>query len=103
MAWFATQVEGQALFVRDFWSNDADTAVGAHYLDALVHAARQMGHASVSVEIAARESRLTTWRSRGFVARSCRPVFGMQHGRAGLDSDDIGSDDLYLTSADEDE
>jgi hypothetical protein len=98
MAWFATQVEGHALFVRDFWSNDADIAVGVHYLDVLVHVARQMGHTSISVEIAARESRLTTWRSRGFVARSRRPVFGLQ-----LGSDDISSDDLYLTSADEDE
>lgn len=100
LAWFATQVEGDALLVRDFWSEDADRAVGVHYLDALLHAARRAGHASVSVEIAARESRLSTWRARGFVARGRRPVFGIQRDDGdGL----IGQDDLYLTAADEDE
>lgn len=100
LAWFATQAEGHALFVRDFWSDDAAGGVGTPYIDALVHAARQLGCASVSVEIAARPSRLASWLARGFVARSRRPVFGMQTDPRG---DEINSDDLYLTSADEDE
>ncbi|WP_119718322.1 GNAT family N-acetyltransferase [Cognatilysobacter tabacisoli] len=100
LAWFATQVEGDALLVRDFWSEDASAAVGMHYVDALLQAARKAGHASVSVEIAARESRLATWRARGFVLRSRRTVFGMQRDEA---DHPIAHDDLYLTAADEDE
>ena len=99
LAWFATQVEGDALFVRDFWSDDADRGVGTRYIDALVHAARRAGHASVSVEIAARGSRIASWNSRGFVARGKRPVFGLRSNEA----DAVCADDLYLTSADEDE
>lgn len=100
LAWFATQVEGDALLVRDFWSEDAASAVGTHYLDALLQAARRARHASVSVEIAARDACLATWRARGFVARSRRTVFGMQRDDS---KGAIGQDDLYLTAADEDE
>ncbi|KQY52678.1 hypothetical protein [Lysobacter sp. Root494] len=99
LAWFATQVEGDALFVRDFWSDDADRGVGRHYIDALVHAAYRAGHASVSVEIAARPSRIDSWISRGFSARGKRPVFGL----CSNDAESVCAEDLYLTSADEDE
>jgi GNAT superfamily N-acetyltransferase len=99
LAWFATQVEGDALFVRDFWSDDADRGVGMHYIDALVRAARREGHASVSVEIAARASRIANWESAGFVARGQRPVFGLCSDEAVS----VRAEDLYLTSADEDE
>lgn len=99
LAWFATQVEGDALVIRDFWSDDADNGLGAHYIDALANAARRAGHASVSVEIAARESRVLPWKSRGFSARGQRPVFGL----CSDGHDPIRADELYLTAADEDE
>lgn len=99
LAWFATQVEGDALFVRDFWSDDADRGVGMHYIDALVRAARRAGHASISVEIAARAGRIANWKSMGFVARGQRPVFGLCSDEAVC----VRAEDLYLTSADEDE
>ena len=99
LAWFATQVEGDVLFVRDFWSDDADHGVGMHYIDALVHAARRAGHASISVEIAARAGRIAHWISRGFVVRGQRPVFGLCSNDAVI----VRAEDLYLTSADEDE
>ena len=64
-----------------------------------VRAARRTGHASISVEIAARASRTAAWQSRGFVARGQRPVFGL----CSDDAVSIRAEDLYLTSADEDE
>lgn len=99
LAWFAAQVDGDALVIRDFWSDDADNGVGMHYIDALVKAARRMGHASISVEIAARESRVVPWKSRGFSARGQRPVFGL----CSKGHDPIRAEELYLTAADEDE
>ena len=97
--WFATQVADGMLHVRDFWTRDAAEGVGRHYIDALIRAARAAGHAAVSVELAAPESHLAGWRSRGFVERSRRPVFGRWSW-----PDPGGSDPaLFLTSADEDE
>ena len=71
----------------------------AHLL-ALLSAAREAGHASVSMEIAADASRLQSWKRCGFVERSRRPVFGhwSQEGKP-----DAQALDLFLTSADEDE
>ena len=99
LAWFATQVDGDALVIRDFWSDDADSGVGTHYLDALAHAARRAGHASISIEIAARPSRIAPWTRRGFVARGTRPVFGL----CGNEADAIRAEDLHPPSADENE
>lgn len=97
--WFATQgIEG-TLHVRDFWTRDAARGIGRHYLDALLRAARDAGHAAVSVELAAPESHLDAWHSRRFVERGRRPVFGQWSW-----PDPDGNDPvLFLTSADEDE
>lgn len=99
LAWFATQADGDTLVIRDFWSDDADKGVGVHYIDALANAARRAGHASVSVEIAARESRVLPWKSRGFSARGQRSVFGL----CSNGHDPVRAEELYLTAADEDE
>ncbi len=99
-AWFATQVERNTLHVRDFWSVAGCGRMDPPHLLALLFAAREAGHASVSMEIAADASRLESWKRCGFVERSRRPVFG----RWSLDEEsDLQALDLFLTSADEDE
>jgi len=98
-AWFATQVEGGTLHVRDYWSMDGINGIDSACLLALIAAARETGHASVSVEIAANQSHLDCWIRQGFVPRSRRPVFG----RWSAAADREAEQDLFLTSADEDE
>ncbi len=99
-AWFATEVEGSTLHVRDFWSIDGSRGMSEPHLLALLGAAREAGHASLSVEIAAEESRLRGWKKAGLVERSHRPVFGRWS--AGNQAGGK-SMELFLTSADEDE
>ena len=95
-AWFACQAEDGVLHVRDFWSADAASGIGAAFIDALLRAARREGHVAVSVEYAGADAKLAGWHAAGFIERSRRPVFG--RARAGVEP--IG---LHLTSADEDE
>ena len=97
-AWFACQVRDVTLHVRDFWSIDAATGVKRPHVDALLRAARRLGHESVSVEIAGRVDRLAGWRGAGFSARGQRPVFGKW-----TSANAPADQELYLTSADEDE
>ena len=98
-AWFATQVEGETLHVRDYWSMDGVKGISSACLLALIAAAREAGHASISVEISASESHVQSWVRHGFVPRSQRPVFG----RWSAAQDAEAKQDLFLTSADEDE
>lgn len=100
-AWFATQVVDDVLHVRDFWSVDAATGVGTTWLDALIAAARRLGVAAVSVELATREGMLADWRARGFVERSRRPIYAFW--KPEFDPGEDESFDLLFTSADEDE
>ena len=99
-AWFATQVEESTLHVRDFWSNTGCGRMSEPHLLALLCAAREAGHASVSVEIASDPSRIDSWKHCGFVERSRRPVFGRWSHEEKPDPQTM---DLFLTSADEDE
>jgi hypothetical protein len=99
-AWFATQVDGSTLHVRDFWSAAGCGRMDPPHLLALLCAAREAGHASVSMEIAADAPRLESWKRCGFVERSRRPVFG-RWSRDG--ESEPQALDLFLTSADEDE
>ena len=98
-AWFATQVEGEMLHVRDYWSKDGINGINNACLLALLAAARGAGHVSVSVEIAASEPHVESWTQHGFVARSRRPVFG----RWSAAQDREAAQEIFLTSADEDE
>lgn len=100
-AWFATQVVDDVLHVRDFWSVDAATGIGKHWLDALITAARRVGVAAVSVELATRDAMLGNWRASGFVERSRRPIYAFW--RTDLDPGEDEGFDLLFTSADEDE
>jgi hypothetical protein len=97
-AWFACQVKGSALHVRDFWSAEAMHGLERAHVDALLVAARKAGHASVSVEIAGNARQLGGWLAARFSARGRRPVFGKW-----TDKGATARPDLYLTSADEDE
>ncbi|PZQ14069.1 MAG: hypothetical protein DI564_10955 [Rhodanobacter denitrificans] len=97
-AWFACQVEDGVLHVRDFWSDDAATGIGHARVAALLRAARQAGHAAVSVEYAGPDARLAGWSAAGFVERSRRPVFGRWS-----DGSAAAAVAIHLTSADEDE
>ncbi|KAF1706783.1 hypothetical protein [Pseudoxanthomonas sacheonensis] len=99
-AWFATQVEAGTLHVRDFWSAAGRGRMERSHLLALLCAAREAGHASVSMEIAADDARLENWKRCGFVERSRRPVFGRWSRDETADPQAM---DLFLTSADEDE
>jgi GNAT superfamily N-acetyltransferase len=98
-AWFATHVEGETLHVRDYWSTDGINGIASACLLVLLAAAREAGHASVSVEIAASEAHVQAWARHGFVARGRRPVFG----RWSAAQDAGAAPQLFLTSADEDE
>ncbi len=96
-AWFACRDSGKVLLVSDFWSDDAATGFGRAYVDALLRAAREGGHAAVSVEVAGTDAGLAAWRAAGFSERGRRPVFGHAFGATPLPAS------LHLTSADEDE
>lgn len=97
LAWFAVQVEGNALHVRDFWSQDGGHGIAAAHILALLSAARGAGYASVSVEITGTDTQLQGWHACGFVPRSKRPVFV----RWSQPQDPAPV--WFLTSADEDE
>ncbi|MET1161717.1 MAG: hypothetical protein ABWY48_04180 [Pseudoxanthomonas sp.] len=99
-AWFATQLEGSTLHVRDFWSDAGSGRMHVAHVLALLSAARQAGHTAVSMEIAADASLLESWKDCRFVERSRRPVFGRWSQQ---EKPDITASDLFLTSADEDE
>lgn len=101
-AWFACQVDGTSLCVRDFWSRDAACGIGRAQIDALIRAARrsQDRHAAISVEYAAPASRFSGWLAAGFVERDHQPIIGCW-----LDTSDgrQAPTDFHLTAADEDE
>lgn len=99
-AWFTTEVVGGVLHVKDFWSDDAASGIGTHYIDTLLRIARRDGHSAVSVEMATTVARLAPWASRGFAERNRRPVFG----HWSEPPNEVDSHlDLHLTAADEDE
>ena len=95
LAWFACEVDGTTLHVRDFWSVDAARGIGRRLIAAMLIAARRSGQSSVSVEYAGPGPRHRAWLDAGFVARSRRPIFGLWNERS--------PHVLHLTSADEDE
>jgi hypothetical protein len=97
-AWFACQVQGKVLHVRDFWADDARTGLGYGYVDALVTNARRAGHVAVSMEYAAAPDKLAGWLAAGFVERGRRPVYGRF-----LDGVERDLGQWHLTAADEDE
>jgi hypothetical protein len=100
LGWFACQVDGTTLQVRDFWSRDAAEGLPKSHIEALLRAARldSSGHAAVSVEYAAATSKLAGWLAAGFTERARRSVIG----RA-LTEGCGEMSDLHLTAADEDE
>ena len=97
VAWFAVQVEGTALHVRDFWSRQGAEGMPAHCILALLSAARGAGYGSVSVEITGPDAQLHPWQACRFSPRSKRPVFM----RWSQSQDPPPT--WFLTSADEDE
>jgi len=99
-AWFACQVDGSTLHVRDFWSADAPRGMPREAIDALIRAARQQGHSVVSMQHAGPPSAMAAWRAARFVERDRRPVFGKW--RASLDAL-VSAGPIHLTPADEDE
>ncbi len=96
-AWFAVQQDGAALHVIDFWSDAGADGMPMSCILALLSAARDAGHGSVSVEISGPDAQLRGWRSCGFQPRSKRPVFV----RWNRPIEPAPS--WFLTSADEDE
>ncbi|HEU4669623.1 MAG TPA: hypothetical protein VFR91_02850 [Dyella sp.] len=98
-AWFACQVDGGVLHVRDFWSAGAIDGVPRECLDALLHAARREGHDAVSVECMASDACHAAWHRAGFRERGRRAVIGRwQRGFAANPPPA-----LHLTAADEDQ
>lgn len=98
VAWFATRADAHTLHVHDAWTRDGGATPAPPVLLALLRAARNVGYAVVSIELATNAERLQPWRDIGFEPRSQRPVFGTDF------SDAVDGDaDLHLTSADEDE
>lgn len=75
-AWYACQVEGAVLHVRDFWSADAPRGVPRVAIDALIQAARADGHSAISIQYAGPAVAFAAWRAARFVERERRPIFG---------------------------
>jgi len=100
LAWYACQVEGHTLHVRDFWSRDAANGVPRLQIEAMLRAARRENPnlAVVSFEYAAARPKLNGWLAAGFVERSQRSIIGRF---LTGDGPDLG--DAHLTAADEDE
>jgi hypothetical protein len=101
LAWFACQVEGHTLHVRDFWSRDAASGLPRWQIEVLLSAVRREKHrpAAVSIQYAANKTRLIGWLAAGFVERSQRSIIGRCLSA-------VGCPDLsyaHLTAADEDE
>jgi hypothetical protein len=103
LAWFACQIDGTTLHVRDFWSCDAAQGMRRSHIDALIRAARRdERYAAVSVEYAAPAAKLSGWLAAGFVAREGQPIVG----RWLHENETAGAQewaDFHLTAADEDE
>jgi hypothetical protein len=102
LAWFACQIDGSSLRVRDFWSCDAARGTNRTLIDALIRAARSddQRHAAVSVEYAAPASKLLGWLAAGFVEREQQPIVGCW---VNSTNDGQAMADFHLTAADEDE
>ena len=101
-AWFATEVQGNTLHVRDFWSADAvsDSGINMRFVGALLRAARKAGLAAVSVEMACAPAQRAGWIARRFVERGSHPVFGCWSQSQHQEGHDLAP---FLTAADEDE
>lgn len=97
-AWFACQCRGATLVVCDYWSVDGERGIARAHVDALLAAAREAGHESVSVELCASAQQLEGWYAAGFQVRGRRPVFGRWRAPRTADAGPI-----FLTAADEDE
>jgi len=102
LAWFACQIDGSTLQVRDFWSRDAARGTSRTLIDALIRAARSdcQQHAALSIEYAAPASKLLGWLAAGFVEREQQPIVGCWLNSA---TDGQAMTDIHLTAADEDE
>ena len=100
-AWFACQVDGDTLRVRDFWSMDASVGVGRRWIEALIRCARRDGHSAVALEYAASARNLTHWLDAGFSERERRPIIGKW--MRDVPTDTPGAIEWHLTAADEDE
>lgn len=98
LAWFALQVQGSTLHVRDYWCEGAVEDMPTHHVLALLNAARRGHYSSISVEIAGCAGALKGWLRCGFKVRGARPVFGRWIGSAPAQAPSI-----FLTAADEDE
>lgn len=99
-AWFACQVDGATLHVRDFWSAEAASGVLPAHVHALLRAARSEGHGAVSVEHAGAVTVIASWQAAGFRQRGQRPVIGRWLGNVQVIP---AGTSLHLTAADEDE
>ena len=99
-AWFACQVEGNTLRVRDFWSLEAASGVRRSDVHALLRAARRDGCSAVSVEHAGAPGALRGWLAAGFRLRGQRPIIGRWLEARGCD---MPAATFHLTAADEDE
>ena len=76
LAWFACEAHAHTLHVRDFWSVDAQRSMQRRFLDALLDAAHQSGHATLSVEYAGPVIAFVGWIAAGFIERERQPVLG---------------------------
>lgn len=97
-AWFATRADGGTLHVHDYWSLHGP-AIGTRHVAALLHAAREAGHAAVSIELATAPAYLAPWHALGFAQRGKRPIFGCWGAQSGGNAPTV----LHFTAADEDE
>jgi hypothetical protein len=100
VAWFACQIDGHTLHVRDFWSKDAAKGLPRSHVEMLLQAVRweYSKVAVVSFEYSGEGQLLAGWSAAGFVERSKRSIIGRCLSGNGPDLAHS-----HMTAADEDE
>lgn len=100
LAWFACQATGSVVRVCDWWSANGVAGIEPVLAFALVHACRQGGYTSISLECATSVDHLDGLKAAGFAARESQPVIGKWlHDGNAIDLHAVG----HLTTVDEDE
>ncbi len=100
VGWFACQRDGDALQIRDFWTEGGTQRLDPALLLLLAREARRAGRASLSVDFFGSAGIERSLRAAGFFARSARPVFVQALGATAAVQP--GDSTWHLTSADED-
>jgi hypothetical protein len=100
LTWFACEANKNVLHIRDYWTLQSSTGIPSAHFSLLFRTAYAEGYSSISFEYCGAQATHERWKAAGFIERGHRPVYG-RHRIENVR--EIRTDDLHLTSADEDE